>query len=287
MIGYRPFLSQLIGASIVCVLVSACDQPQSPPASDVAIVATVNGAVITELDMTLESSSAGGHQPDVAPPDEQEILQRIILQELAYQKAVSGGLDTDVAYQDDLRRIETQITAFKRKKLSELFYNRELARRSEITAAEARAYFDDNAASINADIHVWQIMRRDESLIEQDRERLDSGETFEQVAASRFEGMPQVSKMPWDLGYLKWEQIPEAWWETINTLNPGDTSDVVRGPNNRFWIIKLVDQRENPSVSYAEVETKIKEILKSRRIRQFRDDLDAELLLEARIEYPE
>jgi len=287
MTKHRPFLSRLAGASIICALVSACDQPQPPPPSDVDIVAIVNGAVITELDMALESSSAGGHQPGVAPPDEQEILQRIILQELAYQKAIAARLDSDAAYQENLRRVEAQIMAFKRKALAELFYERKFATRSQISDAEARSFFDKNADSIMADIRVWQIMRRDEGLIAQDHESLENGESFEQVAARRFEDMPQIIDMPWDLGYLKWEQIPEVWWESIDNLNTGDTSDVIRGPNSRFWIIRLVDKRENPDISYADVEIKIKEILRSRRIRQFRQDLNAELLQEARIEYSE
>jgi len=93
--------------------------------------------------------------------------------------------------------------------------------------------------------------------------------------------------MPWDLGYLRWEQIPEAWSDTIDELESGGTSGVIRGPNSRFWIIRLVDKRENPDIEYADVEVKIKEILKSRKVRQFRDDLNAELLQEARVKYPE
>jgi EpsD family peptidyl-prolyl cis-trans isomerase len=287
MTHHRPSLSLLVAASIVCALVSACDQHEPVAASDVAIVATVNDVAITELDMTLAAGSTGGHQGEIAAPGEREVLQRIILQELAYQKAIAANLDSDAVYRENLRRVEAQIMAFKRKALAELFYEKELAKRSQVSDAEASAYFDENVGSISTDIHVWQILRRDEGLIEQDRKRLDNGESFETVAASRFEGMPQVSEMPWDIGYLKWEQIPEVWWEAIGKLNPGDTSDVIRGPNNRFWIIKLVDQRQNPNVSYLDVETRVKDVLKSRRIRQFRENLDAELLRGARIEFPE
>jgi parvulin-like peptidyl-prolyl isomerase len=130
-------------------------------------------------------------------------------------------------------------------------------------------------------------MRRDENLIEQDLAALANGESFEQVAARRFADMPQVVESPWDLGYLKWEQIPEAWWDAVDRLDAGDTSDVIRGPNSRFWIIRLVNKRENPHVSFEDVQVKIKAILKNRRTRQFMEDLNAELLHEARIEYAE
>jgi len=287
MIKHSPSLTLVIAAGIVCVLVSACDRPQAVTVADADVVATVNDVAITELDMTLASSSTGGHQGEVAPPDRQEILQQIILQELAHQKAVSANLEADAVYQENLRRVEAQITAFKRKALAGLYYEQELANRSQISDAEARSFFDENAASITADIRVWQIMRRDEDLIEQDFAALANGESFEQVAARRFADMPQIVETPWDMGYLKWEQIPEAWWDAVDELNVGDTSNVIRGPNSRFWIIRLVDKREDPDVSYEDVRAKIKAILKSHRTRQFREDLNAELLREARIDYAE
>lgn len=285
MIKHRPTLTLIVAAGFTCALVTACDRPEPDAAADIDIVATVNDVAITELDMTLATGSTGGHQGEVAPPNRQDILQRIILQELAYQKAVDANLETDAAYQENLQRVEAQIQAFKRKALADLFYERELANRREISDADARDFFDENAASITADIRVWQIMRRDEGLIAQDHESLENGESFEQVAARRFEGMPQVIDMPWDLGYLKWEQIPEAWWDAVDELNVGDTSGVISGPNSRFWIIRLVDRRENPDIGYADVQAKIKAILKNRRTRQFREELDAELLREAHVIY--
>jgi hypothetical protein len=283
MINYRPSLTLVVVAGLVCVLISACDRPES----DAVIVATVNGAAITDLDVTLASSSTGSHQGEIAPPPREEMLQQVILQELAYQRAVAADLEADATYQENLRRVEAQINAFKRKALADLYYEQELANRSQVSDAEARDFFDANEEAITADVRVWQIMRRDEDLIQQDFAALASGESFEQVAARRFADMPQVVESPWDLGYLKWEQIPEAWWDAVDGLDAGDTSDVIRGPNSRFWIIRLVNKRENPHVSFEDVQAKIKAILKNRRTRQFMEDLNAELLHEARIEYAE
>jgi len=287
MIKNSPSLTLIVAASIACALVTACDRPEPVAVADADIVATVNGAAITELDVTLASSSTGSHESRIAPPGREEMLQQLILQELAHQKAVAANLGTDAVYQQNLRRVEAQIAAFKRKALANLYYEQELANRSQVSDEEARSFYQENAATITADLRVWQIMRRDEDLIEQDFAALENGETFEQVAARRFADMPQVIETPWDLGYLKWEQIPEAWWGAVDKLDVGDTSNVIRGPNSRFWIIKVVDKRENPDVSYEDVQVKIKAILKDRRTRQFMDDLNAELLREARVEYTE
>jgi hypothetical protein len=160
-----------------------------------------------------------------------------------------------------------------------------MVKRSSISDEEGWEYFEENADSIRADIRVWQILRRDESLIEQDRDDLAQGASFEDVAGKRFQDLPQTGQSPWDLGYLRWEQIPEVWWNVLDDLSVGETSDIIRGASGRYWIIKIVDRRENPDISYEDVEAKIKAVLKSRRIRQFRDDLNRELLGEARIVY--
>jgi peptidyl-prolyl cis-trans isomerase C len=285
MIKYRPAFTLIMAAGLAGMLTSACDQTEPVAGNDAGVVATVNGVAITELDMTLASSSTGGHEGGITPPGREEMLQQLILQELAHQKAVAANLQTDSAYQQNLRRVEAQIAAFKRKALANLYYERELANRSQISDEEARSFYEENAEAIAAEIRVWQIMRRDEDLIEQDFVALENGESFEQVAARRFADMPQVVETPWDMGYLKWEQVPEAWWDAVDELNVGDTSNVIRGPNSRFWIIRLVDKRDDPNVSYENVQAKIKAMLKNRRTQQFREDMNAELLREARVEY--
>ena len=287
MIRTTPLRLLLPALAAACALLASCDQTATEATPELDIVATVNGVPITGLDVQLESKSAGGHQTEAAPVDEAAVLQRIILQELAYQKAVDAGFDSDEGYQENRRRLEAQVAAFNRKQLSEVFYNRELEKRSTISDAAALKYFEENADSIRADIRVWQIMRRDESLIEQDREALAQGDSFEEVAGERFQNLPQAGsgQAPWDLGYLKWEQIPEVWWNALDDLDVDETSDILRNATGRYWIIKLIDKRENPDISYEDVESKIKAVLKSRRIRQFRGNLDQELLEDARIVY--
>ena len=287
MIRTTPLQLLLPALAAACTLLASCDQTAPEATPELDIVATVNGVPITGLDVKLESSTTGGHQTEAVPESEDTVLQRIILQELAYQKAVDAGFDSDESYQENLRRLKAQVAAFNRKKLSEVFYKRELEKRSAVSDEEAREYFEENADSIRADIRVWQIMRRDESLIEQDRDDLAQGDAFEQVAGKRFQNLPQAGsgQAPWDLGYLKWEQIPEVWWNAFDDLDVGETSDIIRSATGRYWIIKLIDKRENPDISYEDVESKIKAVLKSRRSRQFREDLDRELLEEARIVY--
>ena len=279
----RPLHFLVLFVAAACMVVSSCERPEHDAASDVAVLATVNGVPITELDLLHESSTAGGHRTDEVTADQEKLLQGIVLRELAYQKAVELGFDTDPGYQEELRRLMTQVTAFKRKRLAEVFFEREFARKAVVNDEEAQEYFKRNTESIGSDIHVWQILRRDESLIAQDLDDLLQGESFEEVAGKRFQNQPQTDRKPWDLGYLRWEQVPDIWWNTIRTLKTGELSGVIRGPNDRYWIIRLVDRRQNPDVSYEDVELKIKDILKSQKTQQFREEFNRELLDDAQI----
>ncbi len=52
---------------------------------------------------------------------------------------------------------------------------------------------------------------------------------------------------------------------------------------DRYWIIKLVDKRWNRNVRYEDVETRIKDTLKSKKIQQFQEEFNRELLDDAQI----
>jgi len=69
------------------------------------------------------------------------------------------------------------------------------------------------------------------------------------------------------------------WRQSGNSGRPAG----IWGLNDRYWIIKLVDRRQNPGVSYEDVELKIKDILKSQKTQQFREDFNRELLDDAQI----
>jgi len=271
--------------AVACATLASCDRTEPVPAPDIGVLATVNGMPITETDLLYESSSARQHKEEEAPADRDKILQTIIMRELAYQTAVDLGIDKDPEYQEELRRMNAQVTAFKRKKLADVFFAREIARRATVSDEEAREYFEKNAEAIRSEIHIWQILRRDESLIEQDLENLQQGEAFADVASKRFLDLPQTDRMPWDLGYLRWEQVPELWWSGIRELKAGETSGIIRGQNERYWIIHLVDRRRNQDISYEDVEHKVKDVMKNEKIQQFREDVNRDLLQEARILY--
>lgn len=254
------------------------------PAAAVKVLATVNGKPITAADVEFALQGAGSHQRQETPTDSKAVLDNIILQELIYQKAKQTGVDADPAYQEDLRRIETEVNAFKRKRLTDVFL-RQQTQNIQISDEQARAYFTANAAQFRTVYSLSQILRRNEGAIKDDLKALEQGVPFEKVAAKQYPNLPSGMNSPWDLGDMRFKQLPAEWKSVISGLKKGQHSGIIRGPNNRFWIIKLKDKREDKTVTFESAKPMIIEMMKQEKAQQSRDALIQDLRNKARIVY--
>jgi peptidyl-prolyl cis-trans isomerase C len=255
-----------------------------PPKSPKDVLATVNGTPIREADVRF-ALRRGSDDEEVPPQHRKNVLEVIIRRELIYQRAVELGLDANPRYQERLRQMEAQINAFKRAELSDLFFRHEIVGRAKVSEAEAREYFAENAARIRTEFHVWQILRRKEGSIEQVRNDLEQGRSFEEVAGRQLPKLPKTGRAPWDLGYLRWKQVPKSWRDVVYDLKKGEVSGVIRGPNNRFWILKLIDKREDPDITFESSKPTIMEVLKNAKIEKLREKTDPDLRAKASIVY--
>lgn len=277
-----------------------CGQPRTatelePPArpQPAGVLATVNGVPITEADLLLRSKTSAHEagtrteRPAEVALDregERNVLDTVIREELMAQQAVALGLDDDPGLRDALAQRQAEMDAFRRQRLAEL-YARHDRESVEVTDAEARRYFEDEAARLRHEVHVWQILVRDERQIEQARRDLAAGEPFEVVAARGFPNLPAEAARPWDLGFMKWTQLPEPWRPALQAMHEGQTSGVLRGPRNRFWIVKIVDERDDPAATFDTLRASILELLRAERLGARRADADRALRAGARVVY--
>jgi hypothetical protein len=53
-------------------------------------------------------------------------------------------------------------------------------------------------------------------------------------------------------------------------MKPGDTSDILRGPKQRAWILKLVERRQNDAVTFESVKGPLIEALQRAKTVEYR-----------------
>ena len=279
----------LIGVCLTASLFSCGGKKEANretnPDPQVKILATVNGAPITEYDMRqiVKGFSHEGRNPE----EDQNVLETLVRNELIYQQSIELGLDKNPEYQRKLHQIEAQLKAFQRQEMGNLFRGY-VRNRAEVTDADAQQYFEKNIIRLQTTYHIWQIFLRGEATqIAEAEKDLKGGTPFEKVASKRFPRLPKGMKAPWDLGYLHWNQIPPPWQTVIDRLEPGQVSDVIKGPKERFWIIKLVDKKVDPSITFATEKGKIVEVLGKQKADEFYDTMLTQMRTKSKITFPD
>jgi parvulin-like peptidyl-prolyl isomerase len=106
------------------------------------------------------------------------------------------------------------------------------------------------------------------------------------VAARQFPNLPKNIKAPWDLGYLYWSQIPPPWQGIIDSLETGQVSDIIKGPNDRFWVIKLVNKMVDPKITFATEKERIVEVLRKQKTDELYENMLNEMRTKAKIVFP-
>lgn len=277
-----PNLSLVARAALAALLAGcAAHSAESPPppaagGAGSALVVTVNGKPLTELDLLMKLR-ADSHQDTLKPEYRKNVLDLLIRDELIYQEAMRLGLDASPEYAEPVRRMEAQLAELKRTKAAEAYFARELSAKAAVTEAEARQYFDEHREQLGTEHHLQQIFRRSRAEIDAAKAALDGGATFESLALA--------GGRAWDLGYLAWPQIPDAWRAAMDTLTPGSVSGIIDGAGDRFWIIRLVERR-TVTVDFEHEKTGLMTTLKARRIEALKTSSQKALREHATIVYP-
>lgn len=266
---------------------AACRQEPSPaPTAPVASVraATVNGAAITEAEVAVLAKGSA-HGEASATDQRKAVLDGLVRDELLRQEAVKQGLTVEPAALEELARAEALASIARRKAYADAYLKQALER-AEPTEAEARAFFEQHGELVRTEFRVQQLFLRDEAQLRRAHQELVAGAPFEDVARRLYPDLPAGVGTPWELGFLAFKQLPEAWRPALATLQPGQFSDVLKGPNGRFWIIKLVEKRPRSSVTFEEVKPFVLEDLRRSRLETVPSRVELELRKWARITEP-
>ena len=258
---------------------------ETPNPADV--LARINGVAITRWDVKALATRGGGHGAVASDPGrDKRILENIIQQELARQQAVKLGLHQEAHLKRSLQTFAARSAAQARGVLYEALLRREVTQKISVSEADAKKYWNDNRAKVRTSIHVLQILRRDRRSILRAQAALRAGKGFEAVASDRpgVAGHGGGHKF-WDLGFLRWVQIPAAWRKPLTGLAEGGVSGVIEGPGSRFWILKVKARKEDTAGTFESYRATIEGALKRERLESRRQQVLDGLRKQARIEY--
>lgn len=285
----KKIIVPLIAVFLMASLFSCAEKREADRKADGdgqgKILATVNGVPITENDVK-QGIKRVAHGEKATPEATQNVLQVLVRNELIYQQSIELGLEKNPEYRRKLDEVEAQLREYKRQEMSGL-YKEYIKNKAAVTDSEAKEYFEKNSKRIQTKVHIGQIYYKgEEARIAEDYKDLKSGKSFEKVASRRFPELPKGMNPPWDLGYLYWSQIPAFWQASIDRLAPGQTSDIIKGPNERFWVIKVVDKSVDPNITFATEKEKIVEFLRKQKSDELSETMLSQMRTKSKIIFP-
>jgi hypothetical protein len=282
-------LRRLLGISVtvvVVVLASACDGKGAGATAagkkGSPVVATVNGKPITALELAVRVRPAGTPR-STAPDQEKQVLDAMIQQELEAQKAVSLGLDTSPAFLEELERTEAQQKDWRRKELSKLYRSQELLAKSGASDDDVKRFFDQNTQKVQTEFHLAQLPFHSRADAEAAQAALAQGKSFDELAAPLYPGVAPEQR-PWENPALRYENVPKPWWPELERLEPGSVSGIISAPGEQYWILKLIEKKQNPAITFEVARPGLQTLLRARAFEERRVTMEKELREKASIE---
>jgi len=254
------------------------------------IVAVVNKQVITQLDLDQRIKQALDNlqRQHVAPPEPEalkhQVLEQMITEDVQMQFAALNGINVDDA---DLERTISQIAKQNKVSVAGMYAQlakdgvnqaqfrsdmrrditldrlkqREVESRVTVTDTEVDQVLKSANSANRSDYHLATILvsvpeRASAKDIDLKSKRAETaladikaGKPFAQVAAT-YSDAPNALKGG-DLGWRPATSLPPELASLLDTLQPGDSSNVIRSPQG-FYIFKLIEKRAQGAAQLVE-----------------------------------
>ncbi len=260
-------------ALTLALLGVACNNPQQKepaPAVTGAVLATVNDRALTEEELALQPAAKG--HPGAAEESKAAILEAMITEELAAQKARELGLKPDARGQQEIERAQAELAVVQRRALADAWYAQQAEKAAQVSDAELQQYYQAHAQELRRQVHVYMSLKRSEAEVGALKAELSQGKTLEEVLKG-----PQGEGRPYDQGWLSYPQLPPQWRPVLAKLKPGEVSGVIAGDHGRFWLIQLVEEREGPELSFEAEKPVLRQVLAAERTLPAREAAEAAL----------
>ena len=235
---------------------------QSPSGGDSRVIARVNGIALTAEDVAFRQHVAHGNKPQYG----EKSVDDIIDQELLYQQGLKLGLDRDPSYREKFARPEGVSPGARRLEMARRVFNTQIAAHIDVRYQDGKDFYDKNAEMIATELHLEMIRFGKKTEAEKALKRLRGGAPFESIARPVMGDTPVDGRVPWDLGFVKWDKIPVDFADSVYSLKPGEVSDILGSGQTGFQIVKLRASRKGPKIEYPLISASVMNRLRDQKL---------------------
>jgi parvulin-like peptidyl-prolyl isomerase len=219
---------------------------QSQTGQGSKVLARVNGTPLTPGDVAFRLELAHGNKPQYGDKS----IDDIINQELLYQQGLKLGLDKDPSYIRKFGKPDGAPSGARRLEMARRVFNTQIASHIDVSYLDGKEYYDKHEERISTELHLHMIKADKRADAEEALKKIRSGAAFESAAQSMMGSVLVNGRKPWDLGFVKWENIPVDFEEQIYALKPGEVSNILGSQPTGFQIVKMIESRKAPKTNY-------------------------------------
>ena len=261
------YRSPLLFAAIL--LLTGCDQMQttlksgtdtnsSPAAVTGDVIATVNGAPITQqvLDVYKQQRAAKGARVDESNPDAP--LHELISLELMRQEAVSNGAASDPGIVATINQLERSTMAGAAIKA--------FMANNTVTDEDAREAYDTQISGAGKEYSARHILVKTEEEAKDIIKLLDEGGDFAELAKEKSTG--PTGSAGGDLGWFGPGQMVKPFSDAAAALEKGSYTKEPVQTQFGWHVIRLEDTRDSTPPPFDDVKDRLKLMLTNQKLQE-------------------
>jgi peptidyl-prolyl cis-trans isomerase C len=217
-----------------------------------ATVATVNGKVITDEDLSAAVANLPQYQKDITikdPNARRQLIQDLVDQELMVQEATAKKVDNTKEFKEAFNTMRKQalVNALVLKQLA-----------PQVNEAGVKAYYNKNKGRYSTDeVHAQHILLGSQKEAEQVLAEVKKpGVDFQKVAESRSKD-PSAKNTRGDVGFFSRTMFDQAFTDAAFGANAGDIVGPVKTAFG-WHVIKVVDRKVGKTLEFSEVEQRVR-----------------------------
>ncbi len=263
-------ISVLLAATITLTACGSSSEPEgTPPIGTAETLVIVGGTPITRTDVFAHvghddpmQGPSDGHRIDHQDTD--NVLEELINLELLRQEAVTLGIDQEPDVRMILRSIETNL-------LASQVIERKTAELQISDAAIEDEYASQVAQFAQTEYRARHILVATQPEAEARIAELNEGAAFAELATAH--SQDGSATKGGDLGWFPPERMIPAFSAALMTLEPGSYTPEPVETEFGWHVIQLEATRDAPVPPLEAVRTQIEEILQTRALRAYLEDL--------------